>query len=77
MLRELRVKWQHQLMYGLRMRIFKRRDLHHRGVNDAKGAIKHSGLWGQGLLKSPVRGCSGILEKHGIYLFPSDQGSQS
>ena len=43
----LRVKWEHQLQYAVRIRSIKRRDFHHRSVNDAQLAIKDEGLWGR------------------------------
>lgn len=34
------------MMYGMRMRILRKRDYHHRSVNDAKLAIRGRKLWG-------------------------------
>lgn len=34
------------MMYGMRMRILRKRDYRHRSVNDAKLAIRGQKLWG-------------------------------
>ena len=43
---KLRVKWVNQLAYGLRLRLWRNQDYHHRSVNDARLAIPSCGLWG-------------------------------
>lgn len=42
----LRVKWINQLAYGLRLRVWRKQDYHHRSVNDGKLAVQSCGLWG-------------------------------
>ena len=34
------------MMYGMRMRILRKPDYHHRSVNDAKLAIRGEKIWG-------------------------------
>ncbi len=41
----LRIKWVNQLQYGMKLRLLKKQDYHHRSANDAKGGIQQTGLW--------------------------------
>ena len=41
----LRIKWVNQLQYGMKLRLLKKQDYHHRSANDAKAGIQQTGLW--------------------------------